>query len=70
MRLCPVYTQIGDEVRIFYSGKVPFVIRPLSGDNIVFYYFIGDFYMHGVMYREVLENERGDRWKPQDIVIR
>ncbi|KAF4634543.1 hypothetical protein G7Y89_g3566 [Cudoniella acicularis] len=60
MGLCPLHTQAGDEVWIFYGGNVPFVLRPLTGENKEegFYRFVGDCYLQDIMYGEAFDDNR------------
>lgn len=52
--LAPPSVQHGDCVCIFLGGKVPYIVRPLSHKSDMFH-IIGEAYVHGVMYGEVLE---------------
>jgi hypothetical protein len=48
----PVNAQLGDDVCVFFGGRVPYVIRP-CGDG--FYKFIGQCYVNGIMDGEALD---------------
>lgn len=52
--LAPPSVQHEDRVCIFLGGKVPYIVRPLSHKSDKFH-IIGEAYVHGVMYGEVLE---------------
>lgn len=69
MGLCPKHTRIGDEVWVFDGGRVPFVARPLKGDDAGYYHFIGDCYMHGVMYGEAYKEDDVDEGKREIVII-
>lgn len=45
----------GDQIWVLDGSRVPFVLRPLStGSNCPRYQFMGESYVHGVMYGEVM----------------
>lgn len=44
----------GDEVCIFYSGGVPFILRPVGQGQ---YEVVGDGYLHGFMEGEAMVDE-------------
>jgi hypothetical protein len=46
----------GDQVWVLAGGKVPYILRPVSGDE---YEFIGEAYVMGIMYGEAVK-ERGE----------
>jgi hypothetical protein len=52
--LAPVHVQEGDVVVLFLGPKFPYVIRKKSYAT---YTFVGETYVHGIMYREFMENE-------------
>jgi len=51
--LVPDHAKVGDVLAIFLCGKFPYVVR---GDGDGTYKFIGDAYVHGIMYGEFTEN--------------
>jgi hypothetical protein len=51
--LAPHEAKVGDEIFVFYGGAVPFVLRPVSKEEST-YTLIGESYIHGIMYGEVL----------------
>ena len=53
----PISVSKGDEVWILAGGKVPYILRPLGNDK---YEFIGEAYLDGIMYGEVVES--GNSW--------
>ncbi|RDW89512.1 hypothetical protein BP6252_01544 [Coleophoma cylindrospora] len=48
--LGPLKLEIMDEVWLFKGGRTPFVLRKRAGNND--YHFIGEAYVHGLMYGE------------------
>ena len=50
--LGPEGTQDGDVIVILYGADVPFILRPVNGS----YKLIGECFVEGIMYGEVLEN--------------
>jgi len=54
--LAPDHTEVGDMIVIFLGGKFPYVVRG-NGDGT--YRFIGEAYIHGIMYGEFMENAPG-----------
>lgn len=52
--LAPDHAKVGDVLAIFLGGSFPYVVRG-NGDGT--YKFIGDAYVHGIMYGEFTENE-------------
>lgn len=53
--LGPSSIREGDQVWILDGGRVPFVLRPLSsGTDCPRYRFLGESYVHGVMYGDVM----------------
>lgn len=52
--LVPDHAKVGDAPVIFYGGKFPYVVRG-GGDGT--YTFIGDAYVHGIMYGEFLDTK-------------
>jgi hypothetical protein len=52
--LAPVLVQEGDVVVLFLGAKFPYVIRK---KNDATYTFIGEAYVHGIMYGEFMKNE-------------
>jgi hypothetical protein len=51
----PPTAQTGDVIAILFGGEVPFVLRPVDGDKFT---FIGECYVHGLMYGEALVEAR------------
>ncbi|RFU32262.1 hypothetical protein B7463_g4088, partial [Scytalidium lignicola] len=45
-------TKPGDQVWIFYGGRMPFTVRPMQDDNQVDYDFMGRCYVDGIMFDE------------------
>jgi hypothetical protein len=53
--LGPKHTEPGNVVCIFYNGYTPFTIRPREdSESKKRYVFIGESYVHGIMYGEAL----------------
>jgi len=52
--LAPVYVQEGDVVVLFLGAKLPYVIRK---KDYATYTFVGEAYVHGIMYGEFMKNE-------------
>jgi hypothetical protein len=52
--LVPNHADVGDVLVVFRGGKFPYVLRD-SGDGT--YRFVGDAYVHGIMYREFVEKD-------------
>ncbi|KAF2174689.1 hypothetical protein K469DRAFT_613736, partial [Zopfia rhizophila CBS 207.26] len=58
MGLCPRAARVGDLIVILYGGSVPYVLRRHSDDC---YTFVGECYVHGMMFGEALvKKERYD----------
>lgn len=55
MGLGHVESRPGDEVWIFYGGKVPFTVRPRDGDDD--YDFVGHCGVRGIIHGEFFEKE-------------
>ena len=49
----PISVSKGDELWVLAGGKVPYLLRPIGNDN---YEFIGEAYLDGIMYGEVVES--------------
>jgi hypothetical protein len=47
----PKGAEVGDKICVFYGGSLPYVIRDCGNGR---YRFIGDCYVHGVMYWEAM----------------
>lgn len=64
---CPDSCQEGDSIVVLAGGKVPFVLRRLSGDK---YCLLGDAYVYGIMDGEVVDGMRngGRVWEDVDLV--
>ncbi len=45
----PAELSEGDQVYILAGGKVPLVLRPVSGSQLDTFELVGDCYIHGVM---------------------
>jgi hypothetical protein len=54
----PLTTEEGDVIAIFKGAKLPFVLRPVPGSTDRSFTFIGECYIHGIMYGEAIE--KGD----------
>ena len=54
--LTPLHAQVGDVIVIFENAKFPYILRDY-GD--VTYAFIGEAYVHGIMYGEYVEGNTG-----------
>lgn len=52
--LAPVHVQEGDVVVLFLGAKFPYVIRK---KDCATYTFVGEAYVHGIMYGEFMKNE-------------
>ena len=50
--LGPAEMQKGDHVYILSGGKVPYLLRPVSGPRPRTFELVGDCYLHGIMYGE------------------
>ena len=50
--LGPAEMQKGDLVYILSGGKVPYILRPVSGPRPRTFELVGDCYLHGIMYGE------------------
>lgn len=50
--LGPPEMQDGDHVYILSGGKVPYILRPVSGPRLRTLELVGDCYLHGIMYGE------------------
>lgn len=48
----PVNAEVGDDICIFFGGRVPYAIRPIGGG---LYRFIGQCYVNGIMDGEALD---------------
>ncbi|KAM5344545.1 hypothetical protein ACJ41O_013080 [Fusarium nematophilum] len=57
MGLGPSVTQPGDVVAILFGGKVPYILRPVDDH----YLFVGECYVHGIMYGELVSECQGDK---------
>jgi hypothetical protein len=56
--LGPRYAKRGDMICIFHNGVTPFIVRPGKEDpNGTRNEFVGECYVHGLMYGEALEKE-------------
>jgi len=60
MGLVPAVTEPGDVVAVIPSGSIPYILRMIDDtdtetDGVSRYRFVGDSYIHGMMYGEVLE---------------
>ena len=53
----PQSMQMGDVICILFGASTPVVLRPLPGTDGL-YQFLGDCYVHGVMFGEALESVR------------
>jgi hypothetical protein len=51
--LAPAHAQEGDQVCIFLGAKFPYILRPTDKEK---YQFIGEAYVHGIMYGEFMES--------------
>ncbi len=51
----PLSTEEGDIIAIFKGAKVPFVLRPIRGSRDGSFTFIGECYIHGIMYGEAIK---------------
>lgn len=65
MGLCPRAARVGDLIVILYGGSVPYVLRRHS-DNC--YTFVGECYVHGMMFGEALEKK--ERYGIKEQVFR
>ncbi len=55
--LGPKVMEVGDIVRVFTGGKMPFAVRPWGKRFLL----VGECYVHGLMNGEAIESmERGD----------
>lgn len=52
--LCPAAATVGDRVAILQDAKVPFVLRPLPGEDKM--QLVGEAYVHGLMHGEFVES--------------
>jgi hypothetical protein len=52
--LAPDHAQKGDVIVIFFGGKIPYVLRKNDKGT---YYFVGESYVHGIMYGEFMRNK-------------
>ena len=60
--LGPQAMQLGDVICVLFGGAVPFILRPRNDH----YLFVGECYLHGVMYSEAMDaHTRGDL--PEEI---
>jgi hypothetical protein len=55
--ICPLSTQVGDQVWILKNAKVPFVLRSLSSGGEDLFELVGETYLHGVMHGDILGME-------------
>jgi hypothetical protein len=53
--LAPLHIEVGDELVIFLGSKTPYVIRTNKDGT---HTLIGEAYVHGIMYGELLENDQ------------
>lgn len=51
----PRATEEGDIIAIFKNAKTPFVLRPVVGSTDESFTFVGECYIHGIMYGEAME---------------
>jgi hypothetical protein len=62
--IVPSGAQVGDEVCVFDGGAVPFVLRKNYGrEGDIIYELVGEGYIHGIMYGEVLGFKHGEELK-------
>ncbi|KAF4456837.1 heterokaryon incompatibility (het-6OR allele) [Fusarium albosuccineum] len=55
--------QVGDVVCVFLGGKMPFILRRAdTGGKGVFYRFVGEAYVHGIMDGQALDEGRPLEW--------
>ena len=59
--LAPMSAKVGDIICVFAGGRVPYVIRETQ-DGSIYFNFIGDCYVHGMMHGEVVASE-SSTWK-------
>lgn len=64
-------TQEGDQIWVLPGGRVPFVLRPVrsESDGATRYRLVGEAYIHGIMYGEVMDKRRfgKDKFLPIEI---
>lgn len=67
--LGPSCMERGDVCAILFGADVPFILRPTEIKGI--YRLVGEAYMHGAMYGEVVEKweQREARWAKSDVCI-
>lgn len=63
--LIPAGAQVGDLVCLLLGGDAPVVLRRDESDGL--YIYIGDCYVHGIMYGEALEH---DDFYVEDFLIK
>lgn len=63
--LAPEHAQEGDQIWVLDGGRVPFIIRPRSGEEVESgeYTFIGDSYIH-----EIMEGQLSEQGRPKQTV--
>jgi hypothetical protein len=57
--------RLGDHVGILFGGRMPMILRHAEES----YHFIGECYMHGLMFGEALANLRNGAYKPTKFVL-
>ena len=66
--LGPVDTLPGDQIAVLCSGKVPYILRKVDGDDLGVYTLVGECYVHEIMQGEALETTSGGGIKEITLV--
>jgi hypothetical protein len=63
LALCPAKTKVDDKVAIFHGGRMPFILRRISGSEMVQsagadeqFHLIGESFIHGIMYGDAFKD--------------
>lgn len=58
-------TQAGDQIVIFFGGKMPFILRPING----LWRLVGPAWMYGFMMGEAVEGWKQGKYATKDFII-